>query len=110
MDILVKGKMIYAVAPTIEFGVYDEPFEKWKVSDESIGMLYYVLDDGLELVEDVVLPNDYVSGKYFYENGEFVLNEDWKPYVSPEEKLEEMDTTAVWDEMALAIEEGVNEV
>ena len=33
-----------------------------------------------------------LAENYFYENGEFVLNEDWEPYVSPEERITELET------------------
>lgn len=117
MKILIMGNRIVAEAENISFGIYDEPIEKWRIADAEDKVMYYILDNGFELVEDVTLPDDYRSGKYFYENGEFILNEEWKAYVSLEEKiaemekkLAEMDTDAVWDEMAVAIEEGVNEV
>ena len=121
MDLLlIYEKNIYTVAPKIEFGVYDEPIEKWAMFDENGKVMWYAIDHNFTLVEDVELPSDYEDGKYFYENGEFVLNEDWKPFVPEqsmeeriaelEKQLENLNGDAVWDEMALAIEEGVNEV
>lgn len=121
MQILVdRSNYVVAYAPIIEFGVYDEPIEKWGMFDEEGRILYYAIDNFFTLVKDVTLPNDYEDGKYFYENGEFVLNEDWKPFV-PEQSMEEriaelekqlanLNGDSVWDEMALAIEEGVNDV
>lgn len=117
MKALVKGNVVIAFAPNIEFGIYNEDFEKWKLSDEEGELMFYVLDNEYTLVEGVEIPEEYVDGKYFYENGEFVLNEDWQPYKSPEERIAELERQlanlngdAVWDEMAVAIEEGVNEV
>lgn len=117
MNLLVDGKVIIAYASKIEFGVYDEDFEKWALYDSEGNVICYVIDKEYSVIENVELPADFTDGKYFYENGEFVLNEDWKPYVSIEEKvamLEEqlanLNGDAVWDEMAAAIEEGVNEV
>ena len=94
MQLLVEGKIIYAYAPKIEFGVYDEPIEKWGMFDEYGNILYYAIDHGFTLVTDVELPSDFEEGKYFYENGKFVLNEDWQPYVpmpSTEERISELE-------------------
>jgi len=122
MDILIDARgYVIAFAPYVEYGVFDESFEKWALFDsedvETRHVLLYVIDHDYTLVENVEFPEDYADGKYIYENGEFVLNEDWKPYVSIEEKvamLEEqlanLGGDAVWDEIAVAIEEGVNEV
>ena len=120
MQLLLDGKNIYAYAPKIAFGVYDEPIEKWGLFDENGDVMYYVIDHDFTFVENVELPSDYEDGKYFYENGQFVLNEEWHPYVplpSNEERIAELERQlanlngdAVWDEMAVAIEEGVNQV
>lgn len=91
MRLLVKGKQIIAVAENISFGVFDEPREKWSICDAEGNTLYYILDDGFQLVEGVTLPDDYESGAYFYENGEFVLNEEWEPYVSTEDRIAELE-------------------
>ena len=123
MMILVKQGNIIAEAHEILFGLFDDTFEKWQLTDENGDLICYFVDDEYTTVKDVELPSDYVSGKYFYENGEFVLNENWKPYRSPEQILAEIeeklqngntggtvDSGAFWDEMASAIEKGVNEV
>lgn len=117
MDLLISGVAIVEVAHKITFGIYDEPFEKWKLEDEEGNLMYYAIDNGYTLVENVEHPDDYIDGKYYYENGEFVLNEEWQPYKSTEERIAELERQlanlngdAVWDEMAVAIEEGVNQV
>jgi len=117
MKLLIKENIIIAYAPKIEFGVYDEPFEKWRLTDEFDKTMYYMIDNDFTLVEGVELPSDYEEGKYFFEDGQFVLNKDWKPYVSTEDRIAELEKQiaelsgdAVWDEMAVAIEEGVNAV
>lgn len=89
--LLVKNNKIFDTAPKIAFGIYDEDFEKWRLADENDNLMHYRIDIGFELVEGVTLPEDYEEGKYFYENGEFVLNESWKPYVSPEERIAELE-------------------
>lgn len=118
MQLLIKDNNIHAIADKIEFGVYENE-EKWRLADAENNLMYYMIDYNFSLVEGVEVPSDYADGKYFYENGEFVLNAEWKPYVSPEERLTQIEErlanmgvsgSDVWDEMALAIEEGVNEV
>ena len=93
MDILVKGNLIMEVEPSISFGVF-EGEEKWRVKDgktDDSNVLYYILDDGFTLFENITLPDDFVRGKYFFENGEFVLNEEWKEYKSPEQRIAELE-------------------
>ena len=120
MMILVQGNRVVAFAETITYGVFDEPIEKWALLDANGNVIMYFIDNGFTLIEGVELPSDYEDGKYLYENGEFVLNTEWHPYVPEvsveeriaevERKISELDSDAVWAEMALAIEEGVNEV
>lgn len=91
MQILVKDTRIIAIAHEIRFGVFDEPVEKWCLMNENGEPWYYVIDHDYELVEDVTVPEDYEDGKYLYENGELVLDESWEPYVSPEERIAELE-------------------
>lgn len=88
MNLLVSGNRIVAIAEKITFGIYDEDIEKWRLADENDNLMYYMVDSNFELVENVTLPEDYEGGKYFYENGEFVLNESWKPFIPQEKRLE----------------------
>lgn len=87
MNLLIDGKAIIVYASKIEFGVYDETFEKWALYDNEGNIICYVIDRNYEVVENVELPTDFTDGKYFYENGEFVLNTEWKPYIPPEERI-----------------------
>ena len=103
MKILVKDNRIFEIAENITFGVYDESYEKWRIADAEDNALYYVVDDGFSLVEDAEVPSDYVDGKYFFENGEFVLNEEWKPYVSPEERIAQLEEQVAMQEEAIAL-------
>ena len=91
MQILIKGGAIYAAAEKITYGVYDEPIKKWRLADGKDNLMYYMIDNGFELVTDVTLPEDYEDGKYLYQNGEFVFNEGWKPYVSTEERIANLE-------------------
>lgn len=91
MDILVKNNSILATATRIEFGKFDEDPEKWALYNENDDLMYYFLNSDFTLIQNVTLPSDYIEGKYFYIDNEFVLNEDWKPYKLPEERLEELE-------------------
>lgn len=105
MNLLVDGKYIIDYAHKITFGIYDEPFEKWRLANEKDILLYYVIDNGYEVVKNVTMPNDYEDGKYFYENGGFVLNEDWKPYVPIEKKVEILETESSITQNTLYVQE-----
>ena len=113
MQLLISGNIIVAAAPKILYGVFDEAFEKWALFDEEDNVLMYYIDYSFSKVEDVELPSDYADGKYFFVDGEFVLNEEWQPPLPPAEvRIAELERqlASMWDEMAVAIEEGVNEV
>ncbi len=90
MNMLVKGNQIYEIAEKIMFGVYDGE-EKWRLADAEDNIMYYMIDSDFTLVEGVTIPSDYVDGKYFFENGEFILNKEWKPYVSIEDRMAELE-------------------
>ena len=73
-------------APRIEFGIYDEPdVQKWAMFNENDEVMLYAIDNNFELVEfdETKKPEDYVEGKYFYIDGEFVLNPDWREPLPP---------------------------
>lgn len=107
MKLLVKGNEINAIAENISYGRYEDE-EKWRLADSEDNILYYMIDDGFTLIENVEIPSDYEDGKYFYENGEFVLNKEWKPYVSPEEKIAQLEeAVAIQEEMLTASDEAV---
>lgn len=70
-----------------------------------------------KIVEVNEIPDDFVSMKYKYVNGEFVLNPDYVEPLPPIEdrvatlesdKAEKTEVQAVWDSMAAAYSEGVN--
>lgn len=99
MDILLKDNVVVARAPHIEFGMYDEDFEKWALLDDQRNLLYYAVDCYYTLVKNVTLPSDYADGKYFYENGGFVLNENWQPPLPPAEvRIAQLEETVAMHE------------
>ena len=104
MQILVKGNSVIEVAHSIIWGTFDEPIEKWALLNENGDVFLYVIDDGYTVIENVELPSDYVDGKYFYKNGGFVLNEDWKEYVSLDEKVENLETENSITQNTLAVQ------
>lgn len=136
-NLLLNGNVIVSCAPHIEFGIFEnEP--KWglfdRIDESSRKAYYYIIDPGsyhydekegyvglaYETIEVEGIPEDYDEGKYLFEDGKFVLNMDWHPPLPSaedrldeiEKKLSDLDTEGedVWDEMAKAIEEGVNDV
>lgn len=97
MKLLIDGTRIVTYAPHIEFGVYDESFEKWGLFDsEDINtrnVILYVIDHNYTLVENVELPEDYVDGKYYFENGQFILDENWQPPLPPDaERITQLES------------------
>ena len=107
MKILVKDNIIYAIAENISHGRYENE-EKWRLADSEDNVLYYMIDSDFTLVDVAEIPSDYEDGKYFYENGGFVLNEDWSPYVSPEERIAILEeTVALQDELLITSDEAV---
>lgn len=135
MKLLLNGNIIISRAPHIEFGEFENE-AKWglfdKADKDTRKVYYYMLDPGkfyyvegegyvgldYKVEEVAELPEDYEEGKYFFEDGQFVLNPEWEPPLpSAEERIAELERQlaelngdAVWDEMAVAIEEGVNQV
>lgn len=88
MQVLLNKKEIVAVADNIVFGVFDEPIEKWAALDANGQVIMYFIDHGFTLIDGVELPEDFEYGKYFFEDGRFVLDENWRPHI-PEEVLSE---------------------
>lgn len=100
MFILVdKNNIVLYKGSTIEFGIYDEPFEKWYIELDDFRM--YAIDDGFKRYDVVEFPSDFCSDKYCYtEKDGFYLNPDYvEPYdIETEVKLltaenEELKTT-----------------
>ena len=65
-----------------------EPIEKWGMYNEDGNVLLYAIDNNFEVVEfdPADKPEDYVPYKYYFIDGQFVLNED---YVEPPLPTEE---------------------
>lgn len=79
------------MAHDIRYGKLDEyepDVDKWGMYDENDHIMVYAIDNNYEVVEfdASIIPEDYVEGKYFFINGEFVLNEDWQPAPPPIEE------------------------
>ena len=89
---------------TIEFGIWDEPnLEKWKIVKDAY--FYYYVDCNFKVFTVDSVPEDFREMKYIYSEEEgFTPNPN---YCVEDSSDEEPD---VWDEMAAAIQEGVNEV
>ena len=82
MNILTNEKNIVIAKGTIDYGIFDEPFEKWRVINDDI--TFYVLGDNCtvyEIADNITIPND-CEYKYCYtEKDGFYLNPDYvEPY------------------------------
>lgn len=94
MQMLIKNTRIVVVGEEIIYGFtddYEPDVEKWKVYNPSTNSVCFWIDGGFTLVNDVTIPSDYQNGKYFYENGEFVLNKEWRPFVSTEKRVAQLE-------------------
>lgn len=85
---------LLAEAYDIRFGKLDpydtdsktgEPIEKWGMYNKDGEPILYAIDNNYTVVEfdPADKPEDYVEGKYFFINGQFVLNPDWVPPLPP---------------------------
>lgn len=80
--LLDSRRLILAINNDIEL-VNHEGYEKWKIGT----LLYYMNNDYiLEEVDDV--PIDIIANKYFFINGEFVINPNWS---NVPEEIQEMN-------------------
>lgn len=94
MQMLIKDTRIIAIGEEITYGltdVYEPDVEKWKVYNPSTNSVCFWIDGGFTLVNGVTIPSDYQNGKYSYENGEFVLNKEWRPFVPTEKRVTQLE-------------------
>ena len=76
-----QDNILLLEADRIEFGIWDEPdIEKWAMFDDKGKIMLYAIDDNYSVVEfdPADKPEDYFEGKYFFIDGQFVLNPDWQ--------------------------------
>lgn len=80
-----KTKVCCFNGVSIEFGVYDEPIEKWRIESDTV---FYAIDSNLQRVEVEALPSDYEDLVYCYtEEKGFYLNENYRAPIDPEEEI-----------------------
>ena len=74
-------------APDIRFGKldsYEPDVDKWGMYDAEGNILLYAIGNFTVVEFDPAdKPEDYESGKYFFVDGEFVLNPDWVEPLPP---------------------------
>lgn len=75
--LLDSRKLILAIDEVIEFCIFED-MQKWKVGSNA-----YYIDNGFTSEEVLDIPIDVTPLKYFYIDGEFVLNPNWNN--TPEE-------------------------
>lgn len=74
---------------SIEYGVFDEPIEKWKVTNEIC--TFYVVGDCLECIEVESLPSDYIDGRYLYtEEKGFYKNDNYIEPINTEDEMKRL--------------------
>ena len=83
MKILIDNDVVIASSEAIEFGFY-EGENKYKVGEGDSLCYIGISEDRCQIQEVTSLPEDFVSYKYKYVKGKFVLDENWvepKPVV-----------------------------
>lgn len=114
----MQNNQFVVIANRFEFGVFDEPIEKWAAYDENDNVIIYVMPfDEMTVVEiKADIPEDYDSSKYLYIDDEFVLNPEWVEPPMPVEIVvkglsEEVDLhSECLDEVAEIIVEDESEI
>lgn len=100
--LLDSRKLILAIDDNIEL-VNHEGYAKWK-----IGKYSYYLDEDYTLEEVENVPIDIIANKYFFIEGEFVLNPNWSNTPEDIAKLQ-AENTSLKSELSL-LQEVVNEM
>lgn len=110
MKLLLNDRnLVIAIGSEIEYGVWGniKDLASWKINQNQ-----YVMDNNYTVVDigDTEIPTYVVDGEYYYIDGEFKLadecpNEYKDRIVALEEEVDD-----VYNQMAAAIEEGVNEI
>jgi len=74
---------------TIEYGAWEEAFEKWKITNE-VGT-FYVIGDYLKCIEVESIPDDFKEMKYCYtEEKGFYLNENYSEPINAEDETKRL--------------------
>ena len=91
MKILVdkRDKSLLAIGSEISYGVFDDPFNKWKVIDANGYITYYIGDLESFIVEDI--QNDVKIFKNCYtETDGFYLNPSYTEPINAEEEVKKL--------------------
>ncbi|WP_029502484.1 hypothetical protein [Lachnoclostridium phytofermentans] len=100
--LLDSRKLILAIDENIEF-VTHEGLAKWKIGETT-----YYLDNNFSVEELIDIPFDIIPIKYFYIDGEFVLNPNWSNTPEDISKLQ-AENASLKSELSL-LQEVVNEM
>lgn len=102
--LVTQDGFVIEAADTIEFGIWDEPgVEKWKL-ERNGELLFYAIDSGYSVIDYRELTDEECySGKYYFVDGELVLNPD---YVVPPKTIEEK-VAILEAQMAIADETAI---
>lgn len=95
MQALCNGMNVIDLGNTYNYGFYENERYKWAVTGTDGAVLFYVVDPmaTAQTAEECVFyvaeipdeeyPEDYVHGKYLFEDGHLVENPDWTEPVIP---------------------------
>lgn len=84
-----RNNVCIANGDLIEFGIFDEPINKWKIS--STNNLYYMIDFNFLLNEVDSTPNDYKNNKYCYtEEKGFYINDNYSEPINAEDEMKRL--------------------
>lgn len=105
--LLDERDKIVAISNYIEYGVWGNvgDISSWKIGNNS-----YMMGEFYTVKEVDEVPIYIKEGKYFYINGEYILDEDIPNEYKERIETIEKEVKTIWDDIAIAIEEGVNEV
>lgn len=89
MFILVDNNVCRFTGSSIEYGVFDESFNKWKVTNDNYN--FYVIGDNYTKFEVTEVPSDYNDNKYCYtEEKGFYLNENYTEPINAEDEIKRL--------------------
>lgn len=89
MKLLIDSNNIIIAKGDIEFGIFDEDFNKWKIQQGE--SLFYLIDCNFTCVEVSDFPNGILEHKYCYtEEKGFYANPNYSEPINTEEEVKRL--------------------
>ena len=102
MQLLTKGENIIGFGDSITYGIFDEDFPKWKVLLNNVITYHIDMEKEYKVIDNIDnMPKDYRRGKYFFVDGKFILNPNWKPFLTQEQRLLNAENSIITIEDAM---------